>query len=85
MTGAMTTRHSNNLLSLVGADAQFLRQFLGRELELVVIHKTVSTRVIRRINIDALHLSSVAFHQMVQRIKIIATDIDVFAVRVLWL
>ena len=83
MAGAMATRHSDNLLCLFWTDAQLLLQFFSRKLELVVIHESVCSRIIRRVDIDALHLTSIAFHQMMQRIEIVATDIDVLAVLIL--
>ena len=83
MAGTMTTRHSNDFLGLVRADAQLLLQFFSRKLELVVIYESVSSCIIRRVDIDALHLTCITLHQMVQCIEVVATDVDILAVGIL--
>ena len=84
MTGTMTTRHSDNFLCFISANTQLVLQVCCSELEFVIICKTILTCIVRRVDIDALHLPSVAFHQMVQGVQVVAADVDVLAVLVLW-
>ena len=82
MRGCTTCSHGKNTLSLLFADAQLLFQFFSRKLKLIVINKAIRTSVVRRININALHLSRIRLHQMLKRIEIVAADVNILTVLV---
>ena len=85
MTGSTTTSHSNDFFSLFMVDAEFLFQFVSREIKPVFIDKTICAGIVWWVDVYTFHLAGIALHQMLQCIQIVTTDINVLTISVLWL
>ena len=59
--------HVNDMLCLLKVDAQLGTQFFSFKVELVIIHKSVRTRIIRWVDIYALYLFGIRLAEMLQR------------------
>ena len=64
MAGTSTTSHRENTLGTLRTYIQAFGKILGCKIELVIIHKAVRACVVRRVDINHLHLAAIRFHQM---------------------
>ena len=83
MAGTSTSSHRKDALCTLWTYIQALCQILCCKVELVIIHKAVRAGIVWRIDINHFHLAAIRFHQMLQRIQIVATDIHILTVLVL--
>ena len=85
MAGTSTTRHRKDALCTLRTYIQTFGKILGSKIELVIIHKAVRACVVGRVDINHLHLAAIRFYQMLQRVQVVAADINILAVAVLGL
>ena len=83
MAGTSTTSHRKDALGTLRTYIQAFGKILGSKIELVIIHKAIRACIVRRVDINHLHLAAIRLHHMLQRIQIIAADIHILTVLVL--
>ena len=72
-----------NALGFILGDRKLACELFDLKAEGVIVNKAIRASVIRRIDVDALHLSLLGLQEVLQRIEVVAGDIDVPALRIL--
>ena len=83
MAGTSTTCHVKDACSTFGRDIQTHGQLISGKIEFVVIHKSIRSCVVWRVDIYNLHLAAIRLYKMLQGIQVVAAYINILAVAVL--
>ena len=70
-------------LGFILGDRKLACKFFDLETKRVIVDKAVRTGVIRRIDVDALHLPLLGLQEVLQRVEVVAGDIDILTLRIL--